>query len=407
MKKIVRVIIPKNPAKLIRLAQKILAKDLADGVSSYLIFLDMADMQTRTDMAAVQHILSKQLSRDAETATEDRDLVLGSHKEGIIPGKVLFYIIAVRDVLLGIYKGNEHHLGDWGFEVNENADGDISVVIPRNAPELITLAELILAKNTTDGAGSKLNAVIDMVDMQEKFTIANTKHTLAKKLEWQAEKATEARDLALGHAPKQTSYTPGTVLFHVCSVRDALLSVFRGRERNLGDWGFNVDSNVTPVTPVTDIRGTTDKSILSMLNVFVTGNSFSTGAQLIITWLLGIFNSAVPIDGILINFQYLYTVPGIYTFNITGLLTAIGGLQIAGADLTAILFPAGLHISNLDLSTNKLETDSVNGALISLDANGILNGTVNLSGGTNAAPTGQGIAAKNHLIAKGWTVITN
>jgi len=37
----------------------------------------------------------------------------------------------------------------------------------------------------------------------------------------------------------------------------------------------------------------------------------------------------------------------------------------------------------------------------------VLNGTVDLSGGTNAAPTGASAAAAAALVANGWTVITN
>jgi hypothetical protein len=54
-----------------------------------------------------------------------------------------------------------------------------------------------------------------------------------------------------------------------------------------------------------------------------------------------------------------------------------------------------------------LNVASVNAVLIAADANGALSGTMDLSGGTSAAPTGAGITAKNNLIAKGWTVATN
>lgn len=63
-----------------------------------------------------------------------------------------------------------------------------------------------------------------------------------------------------------------------------------------------------------------------------------------------------------------------------------------------------------------LTSSAVNDLLTKLDANGKSNPTpsptstnyiVELSGGTNAAPTGAGITAKNNLIAKGWSVTTN
>jgi uncharacterized protein (TIGR02145 family) len=49
----------------------------------------------------------------------------------------------------------------------------------------------------------------------------------------------------------------------------------------------------------------------------------------------------------------------------------------------------------------------INQILIVLDSSGITTGNIDLAGGTNAAPAGLGITAKNNLIAKGVTVTTN
>jgi len=50
----------------------------------------------------------------------------------------------------------------------------------------------------------------------------------------------------------------------------------------------------------------------------------------------------------------------------------------------------------------------VNQILIDADASGIASGTtIKLEGGTNAAPTGAGLTAKNNLIANGAIVTTN
>lgn len=62
----------------------------------------------------------------------------------------------------------------------------------------------------------------------------------------------------------------------------------------------------------------------------------------------------------------------------------------------------------ITLSGNALA--SVNEILSSLVADPVAlaaDGTLDLSGGTNAAPTGQGITDKATLIAAGWTVTTN
>jgi len=57
--------------------------------------------------------------RDAETATQNRDLALGTNDP--VKGTVLNYVRSVRDILSGIYKGNEQKLGDWGFDVVEQS----------------------------------------------------------------------------------------------------------------------------------------------------------------------------------------------------------------------------------------------------------------------------------------------
>ena len=61
-----------------------------------------------------------------------------------------------------------------------------------------------------------------------------------------------------------------------------------------------------------------------------------------------------------------------------------------------------------DARYNKLTVSAVNQILIDADTSGIASGTtIKLEGGTNAAPTGAGLTAKNNLITNGATVTTN
>ena len=60
--------------------------------------------------------------------------------------------------------------------------------------------------------------------------------------------------------------------------------------------------------------------------------------------------------------------------------------------------------SSVNAITDPLD---INQIAIDFDTAGHLNGTLDLSGGTNAAPTGTGITAVSNLITKGWTVTTN
>jgi len=113
-----RVILPKNKAVAIALAQSILKKHQTDGPDSPLTPLNIADMTTKTGTADTQEKLSEQLYRDAETATQNCDIAMGS--DYTTPGTVNYYLAASRDLLLGIYKGNEQKLGDWGFDVDQS-----------------------------------------------------------------------------------------------------------------------------------------------------------------------------------------------------------------------------------------------------------------------------------------------
>ena len=76
--------------------------------------------------------------------------------------------------------------------------------------------------------------------------------------------------------------------------------------------------------------------------------------------------------------------------------------------VTALNLPATLNdLKRVEIDNNGLTATEINNLLIKLDTNGLSGGYFKSSGGTNAAPTGAGITAKNNLIAKGWSVTTN
>jgi len=54
-----------------------------------------------------------------------------------------------------------------------------------------------------------------------------------------------------------------------------------------------------------------------------------------------------------------------------------------------------------------LNQTSVDNILVSINAAGTSNGTLNMTGGTSATPSATGITARTALIARGWTVTTN
>ena len=133
-----RVKIPKNKALAIALAQAVLAKHKADGAASPLSTLNIADMTDKTGTADTQNQLSQKLYRDAETATQNSDIALGL--DYTTPGTVNYYLAATRDLLLGIYKGNEQKLGDWGFEVDQSTAAQSAAVKAAKASKTVKTA---------------------------------------------------------------------------------------------------------------------------------------------------------------------------------------------------------------------------------------------------------------------------
>jgi len=240
-----RVNIPLEPPALTELAEAIIAKHVADGAASPLNLLDMTDMADKTTFAKARHEEAEQMEKDKEKAYETRDLALGINEDqdSFTPGTVNYYVKSVRDVLLGANKGREQNLGDWGYSI-DRPKGAIRVVIPRNVPELLSLAKNIKKKHDADGAGSPLNS-LNMADFDAKLTTATDQHALGEKLGRDKEKTIQNRDKALGTAKGQLVTTPGTVLFYVTSARDILLGVKKGNEQTLGDWGFTVDTSDT------------------------------------------------------------------------------------------------------------------------------------------------------------------
>lgn len=160
-RKNVRVVIPRNADELIELGEGIEAKHTADGANSPLNGLDMSAFSTRLGAAKTKNDEQKQLQRDAEMATEERDDLLGKKKDQntTTEGTVLNIIARTRDILLGLYKGNEQQLGQWGFEVNQsstssNGGGD------SDPPSTGSVSGKVIASDTLMGIAGALVEVL-------------------------------------------------------------------------------------------------------------------------------------------------------------------------------------------------------------------------------------------------------
>lgn len=228
-------------------------KHTTDGPKSPIPATSATLLENKMTEAGNQYTLQKNLDKNKEKLNEERNLLLGIHptQTTITEGTVLFYITSIRNFLLGQFRGSERKLGDWGFTVN-SPKGSVQVEIPRNPDKLTSLAGEILKKHEDDSDTSLLT-VFAMAAFRELNESAARKLSEANAANRNKEKATQARNLALGTAKGQTTKTPGTVSYIVRSIRDILLGIYRGQEQKLGDWGFEVNFNTNnggaPPTP--------------------------------------------------------------------------------------------------------------------------------------------------------------
>ncbi len=110
-----RVEISRNPDELLKLANKIYAKHIADGNSSILTHLIDYKWSTIGPLLLPTGNFNDnaiKYAKDAEKAYEARDIIIA---------ELDIAIKATRTYLLGIYKNTPKTLGDWGFIVNDSA----------------------------------------------------------------------------------------------------------------------------------------------------------------------------------------------------------------------------------------------------------------------------------------------
>ncbi len=246
-----RVVLTRNTDFLLTLAQDIIAKHTADDAASFLTVFDMADFSTKISEAVTQNEAIKALRLQSEAATENRNLLLGikAGQSTTTPGSLLYYLTSIKNILRGLYRGQERTLGNWGFTVNASTNTKrVRTPISHNAEKVLELAQAINKKHLADGASSPLNG-LDMADFASKISIAIGLHDQVRIIRRNTETATQDLKQLVGIAKNQTSLTLQTILYTISGIRYFLAGHFRGNEQRLGGWGFTVNTSLPPTKP--------------------------------------------------------------------------------------------------------------------------------------------------------------
>jgi enamine deaminase RidA (YjgF/YER057c/UK114 family) len=109
--------VPTNADDLITLAKAIIAKDAALGASSpFKNIKNWSAFSGLNGTADTNNKSSNDLYQQAEEATQQRDIALGQTGQ-LHENTVRWFVTSARDVLLGLFKGSEQQLGEYGFNV--------------------------------------------------------------------------------------------------------------------------------------------------------------------------------------------------------------------------------------------------------------------------------------------------
>ncbi|MES2622048.1 MAG: carboxypeptidase-like regulatory domain-containing protein [Bacteroidota bacterium] len=117
----------------------------------------------------------------------------------------------------------------------------VKVILPIDQPEdSLKLSDLIIKKDTAEGAGSSLAGVIDMADFTAKVTLAKNKRDSATVKERDAQTKFSHIRINAGVSENQNEDIKDVLLWYIRQVRDLLLVIYNGSEEDLTPFGYNV-----------------------------------------------------------------------------------------------------------------------------------------------------------------------
>jgi hypothetical protein len=234
--------------QLLELTDAILNRHAALGASSPLKGqLDTAPITDLLNRARIARNEAVAANATKQALYEKASTIIGSGKgqTAQTPDTLRWHIGQACNFLKFRYKGNEEQASLWGFQVTVGSTQgrrDVKFHLPgASSPNLMQLAESIIAKHLQDGAGSILTPpLVDMVVFQTACAEAAQLRTEAQSDEQVAQASNELARNLCGFGAGQTSLTPDTLYNYVVRVRDLLLTVYSGNEEQLELWGYAV-----------------------------------------------------------------------------------------------------------------------------------------------------------------------
>ncbi len=116
----VKIEIPSgSPDDLLSMAQKVENNHTKKGANSPLNAIDMTTFSAKLLSAKEKRAEAKRLHDEAEALNQQalQDLGIAEGQNSKTPGTIYSLITSARDVLMGINRGQEEKLNEWGFKV--------------------------------------------------------------------------------------------------------------------------------------------------------------------------------------------------------------------------------------------------------------------------------------------------
>ena len=203
--------------------------------------LDTNKFRKDTGTAKTMFAQTNALHDDGEIYTEKAYILIGVYKgqDSRTPNTLYSGMNRIKSILLDFYFNNYEELQKFGFTVVQGKKG-YNVRLPsRSAYVMLKAAKKCVARHIELGKDSPL-VDYDMKTFEKYGKEADGYINYANKYHDDAEAISEKLNNLLGFAKEQSIRTKGTLYNRVGLIRDFLLVLYSGQEKQIEDWGFKI-----------------------------------------------------------------------------------------------------------------------------------------------------------------------